>query len=33
MYGALEMESLLCAFNESFKLPLCDSNFMPDPLM
>ena len=39
MYGVLEMSGLLYALVYglcnlmSFKLPLCDINFMPDPLM
>ena len=31
--SVLEMWGLLCAFNESIKLPVRDSSFMPDPLM
>ena len=33
MCSVLERSGLLCAFNESFRLSLCDSNFMPNPVM
>ena len=33
MYSVSEMRGLQHAFNESFKLPSCDSNFKSDPLM
>ena len=33
VYSVLQMWGLLYAFYESFKLSLCDSNFIPDPMM